>query len=162
MSEKWPAPVLAARANTDKARVERAARDNPTTPLVSMPVAELWAAWMVPLAVLTTRPSGTPEQPIIAICDCQPAVHALNKCTSGEPNMASSLSAARSLTQQWLAVHVNREDNKDADALSHPGSIEHKLLDMLAPGMRARRARPTREAWDQLLRLTQDATWRSA
>ena len=162
VSEKWPAPVLAARANTDKARVERAARDNPTTPLVSMPVAELWAAWMVPLAVLTTRPSGTPEPPIIAICDCQPAVHALNKCTSGEPNMTLSLSAARSLTQQWLAVHVNRDDNKDADALSHPGSIEHKLLDMLAPGMRARRARPTREAWNQLLCLTQDATWRSA
>ena len=72
----------------------------------------------------TRTKSGTPEQPIIAICDCQPAVHALNKCTSGEPNMALSLGAARSLTQQWLAVHVNCEDNKDADALSHPDSIQ--------------------------------------
>ena len=54
---------------------------------------------------------------VIAISDCQPAVYALNSATSGTPQLATILAAARSSCKQWLGVHVPREWNVDADRL---------------------------------------------
>ena len=163
VSEPWPPEIKSARTASDMRRTTRAAQST-RHPLVSMPVAELWAAWMVPRAVMDqlepTPLEGEQQLKIIAILDCQPTVHALNRATGGEPNMNLSLHAARKLTRFWLAVHVRRGDNRNADALSHPEGIERRITTLLAPGMTAKRARPSREAWHQLLELTRHTAWR--
>ena len=111
VSEPWPPEIKQARTASDMRRTTRAAQST-RHPLVSMPVAELWAAWMVPRAVMDqlepTPLEGEQRLKIIAILDCQPTVHALNRATGGEPNMNLSLHAARKLTRFWLAVHVRK------------------------------------------------------
>ena len=57
---------------------------------------------------------------VYAVGDCAPAVAALNSATGGNAQMRRALSGARALTRRWVAAHVRRQFNADADRLSHP------------------------------------------
>ena len=50
-------------------------------------------------------------------------------------------------TKQWLAVHVKRELNLDADRLSHPNQLDSVTRDAQAAGWTVVRLRPPHHIW---------------
>ena len=145
VSERWPPEVLAAlqaAASQGAARQEAKARG---VDMLSMPAAELLGAWMIPQAV--QEATGSSPEAVFAISDCDPAVHSLNSATGGNPQMRVALSGARGLSSRWLAVHVHRELNLDADRLSHPHLAYLVALEAAQAGLRVEEARISEAAW---------------
>ena len=58
--------------------------------------------------------------------------------------------AARDELQQWLAVHIPRELNVDADILSHPHQLEQLLDTFRGTRVRPHVVRLGRRHWDTL------------
>ena len=117
-------------------------------PRLAMPAAELFGAWAVAEAVAAAR-GGAPTT-VTAVSDCEPAVGALNAAASGNAQMRELLRGARRLGRYWLAVHVAREWNQDADRLSHPAQLETVLADARAAGLSCSVARVPAACWDAL------------
>ena len=125
-----------------------------------MPAAQLFAIWAVAEAAVVKARLMTPRgpgpatapvsPPVIAICDCEPAVFATNSATSGEPAMRAILAEARRMSPFWLGVHVPREANRDADLLSHPQNLNLLMAAAFALGFRPRHARVPKQCWDTL------------
>ena len=104
----------------------------------SVPAAELFAAWAVPMAVCEASerpahlisgarvgPNGetTLEPPIIAIGDCQPAAHVIDSATSGEATMRCILASARQFSRFWLAwasTSLARPTGTPTDSATRP------------------------------------------
>ena len=162
VSEPWPEWALEARRMNDRTTAEKGDLDAAE---FSVPAAELFAAWAVPTAACEAcgrpahsisgarvGPSGetTLEPPIIAIGDCQPAVHVIDSATSGEATMRGILAAARKFSRFWLGIHVPREANRDADRLSHPANVNEVMAAASAAGLRPRRARVPDRCFDSL------------
>ena len=159
VSEAWPDYVRRARDLNDTPRAQRQAHCL-TGPLLAMPAAERIAAWLVPLAATAAAGwTGRGPPAVVAICDCNPTVHALNKATSPNPHMNGLLDAARAFTHQWLGVHVPRDANKDADALTHPRDIERRIHNMVGPNLTPIRAHPPDDAWHRLWELMSSESW---
>ena len=113
VSALWPADVQAAKDEDSRPAAERTGR-----PMFTMPAAELFGALAVPraaAAALETLPAA-----VYAVGDCQPAIGAINRASSGRAQMHEIVRHSRAWCRQWLAVHVPREANLDADRLSHP------------------------------------------
>ena len=96
---------------------------------LSMPAAEMFGAYACAAAM---REAVQGISAFIAIGDCAPACAAINKNSSGVSQMRLLLQAAVEVTPNWLAVHVHREFNLDADRLSHPANapelVQHLRL----------------------------------
>ena len=122
VSEPWPDDIRAALAQYALPAAQRTVG----APALSMPAAELFAQW----AVLEAATGVSTPTPVIAVGDCDPAAAALNAASSGVPQMAHLLSAARLNRRQWLGVSVPREWNLDADRLSHPRLLQEVLRDI--------------------------------
>ena len=108
-----------------------AAQRSVGAPLLSMPAAELFAAW----AVAEAAASAKPFTAVIAVGDCDPAADALDAASSATPQMSALLARARQSAKQWLGVSVPREWNLDADRLSHPAELDHVLRDARLAGL---------------------------
>ena len=119
-------------------------------PMLSMPAAELLGSWLVPAAVgaaLARSPRA-----VYAITDCEPASFALNTATGGNAQMRVALEGARRLALQWLAVHVPRHLNTDADRLSHPAQAAEVAREAAAAGLVVREARVSSRMWADVAR----------
>ena len=153
VSEPWPEWALEARRMNDRTTADK---ESAHAAEFSVPAAELFASWAVPMAVCEASgrpahmisgarvgPNGdaTLEPPVIAIGDCQPAVYVIDSATSGEAVMRGILTSARQFSRFWLGVHVPREANRDADGLSHPANVEQIMSAARAAGFQPRRAR---------------------
>eukprot|EP00965_Chrysotila_dentata_P162522 5366564-Pleurochrysis_carterae.AAC.1 len=57
---------------------------------------------------------------------------------------------ARTLMSQWLGVSVPREENGDADRLSHPSMLSAVAKEAAGSGLRVRVARIPAECWAAL------------
>lgn len=149
VSEVWPRDIQealdAAAAHGDAGATG--------APAISMPAAELFGSFLVAAAAVDDiYASGGHPSAIYAVTDCDPAADALNAATSGVPQMRRLLAAARSCSQQWLAVSVPREANVDADRLSHPHLYDAVASDARAAGLDAHRLRidASSPLWDEL------------
>ena len=111
-----------------------------------MPAAETFAAVAMAAAVATQ----TLVKAVYAIGDCQPAVHVINAATSTNPQMAAAVQRGMRTTRQWLAVHIPRELNLDADRLSHPRQLHAVKADAEAAGMRVVELQPPHHLWSWL------------
>ena len=116
LSAVWPSDVqdaLTAAASPTQARLRDVGRGDPFLP---MPAAELFAqieiARQVQRIDRVTRVAG--------VCDCEPAVNVINSIYSPNTFLNSLLEGISPPATQWVAAHVRREFNKDADTLSHP------------------------------------------
>ena len=139
MSERWPDEILKAlKAATSEGRARQDAKAR-GAPMLSVPAAELVGSWLVPTAV--SKASAQQPQAIYAVTDCDPAACALNRATGGNAQMRVALQGARRLTQQWLAVHVRRHLNADADRLSHPQQAWEVAQEAADAGLVVREAR---------------------
>ena len=150
ISEKWPPEIQraldrAAKEDTDESRAADA-----EAPRLSMPAAELFGQWAVAAAAAEAR--GGPPTAVTAVGDCEPAAGALNAAASGNAQMRALLAGARGLCQQWLAVHVPREWNQDADRLSHPAQLESVLISAQAAEVDATHVAIPEHCWEVLRR----------
>ena len=66
--------------------------------------------------------------------------------------MRVALQGARRLTQQWLAVHVRRHLNVDADRLSHPQQAWEVAQEAADAGLVVREARIDTGLWADVVR----------
>ena len=123
---------------------------------MSMPAAELFGAWAVPQAAID---AGMLSGPVYAVCDCDPAVGALNAARSSVPQMRELVRAARQMTPQWLAVSVPREANIDADRLSHPRQLGDVQREALEAGLVVHHAHISEESWRVLRRAAYLGGW---
>lgn len=149
VSEWWPPAVAAALRSMGVERSQRAEDEDAGEAgwgMLSMPAAELFGAWAVPLAAVE---AGAPKGPVYAVGDCDAAVGALNAARSGTPQMRVLIRAARRLSSEWLGITLPREANGDADRLSHPGQFEAVQADAERAGLVVHRARipPEHPAW---------------
>ena len=117
LSEEWPADILAA---LHAAAAGRDASNGAAS--LSMPAAELFG--MIATATAVARELGVAPTCVTAVGDCDPAVNTLNASASGNSQMRAIVAKARDIAKQWLAVSVPREDNVDADRLSHPSMYQ--------------------------------------
>ena len=140
VSEPWSSEAKTALANAARPRRER---DRSKQPTLSMPAAEAFAAVGTVAAVATQML----VKAVYAIGDCQPAVHAINASASANPQMAAMVQMGTRSTSQWLAVHVKRELNLDADRLSHPSQLAAVTRDAHAAHMNVVRLRLPRHLW---------------
>jgi hypothetical protein len=150
VSEKWPPDIQEALDEAARPRSER----TQGAPTLSLPAAELFGMWAVPLAVVTYHENPGLAEEVTAIGDCDPAVFALERSASPTAVMNGIIKETLHLSEAWLPVSVPREWNQDADRLSHPG----RLLDVLASLPLAMRQRAVlapipRHAWDVLRTL---------
>jgi len=116
LSALWPTDVqhaLTAAASQEQARLRDVGRGDPFLP---MPAAELFAqieiARQVQRIDRVTRVAG--------VCDCEPAVNVINSIYSPNSFLSSLLDGISPPATHWVAAHVRREFNEDADTLSHP------------------------------------------
>ena len=150
VSERWPPVVLAAlRAAASEGAARQTAKARGEA-MLSMPAAELVGSWLVPSAV--SGAMGVRPRSVYAVTDCEPAACALNSATGGNPQMRVALEGARRLTRQWLAVHVRRHLNFDADRLSHPRLAIEVAREAAAAGLVVREARITDSMWADVRR----------
>ena len=142
VSEYWPPEVLAALhacAEPDEAG---------EAPRFAMPAAEAFGMWAVISAAAAA--SGEPLTAAVALGDCLPAARAFNAAASGSAQVRRIIHAARDELQQWLAVHIPRELNVDADTLSHPRRLEQLLDTFRGTRVRPHVVRLGRRHWDTL------------
>ena len=64
--------------------------------------------------------------------------------------MARLLVAARQIALQWLGVAVPREQNVDADRLSHPSQAEAVMAEARAAGWQVERLAVPARCWEAL------------
>ena len=141
VSETWPADIQRA--------LSAAAEGEGQAEGISMPAAELFGSYAVAAAVAKAR--GRAPEAVVAVGDCAPAIGALNAASSGNAQMRSLVRAARRLSTQWLAVHVPRERNLDADLLSHPSEFARVEATARGGGVdTVLRARIDDGMWDHL------------
>ena len=147
VSEHWPPWVGEA--------MEEAAREphlrTAGKPRFSMPAAELFTAYACTAAARETF-KGTLEtvSAVIAVGDCMPACNALNRASSPNDQMRPILDAARDMCTHWLAVHVPRELNTDADLLSHPSRYPEVVERIEENGLRSYYVKIPPYCWDVL------------
>ena len=151
VSERWPASTLAALAAAASEGSQRQEAKARGVPMLSMPAAELLGSWLVPAAVSSA--SSRAPRAVYAVTDCEPASFALNTATGGNAQMRAALEGARRLTLQWLAVHVPRHLNRDADRLSHPAHAVEVAREAAAAGLVVREARVPPSAWADVARV---------
>ena len=87
---------------------------------------------------------------VTAVGDCDPAVAAVNAATSGNAQMRLLVALSRRVSSLWLGVSVPREDNVDADRLSHPSQLEGVLADARAAGFKPVVVSAPQECWAAL------------
>ena len=115
-----------------------------------MPAAELFTTYACAEAALAAGGLLSTTRAVVAIGDCQPAAAALNRASSGVPQLRALLRAARRSLQQWLGVQVPRELNLDADHLSHPSSVAEVVVAAEAAGLRVVMAPVPAHCWERL------------
>ena len=150
VSEQWPADVKAA---LDEAARPKAERARPAAASLSMPAAELFGQWAVAEAAAEAR-GGSPTA-VTAVGDCDPAAAALNAASSGKRQLRELLRGARHLCPLWLGVSVPREQNKDADRLSHPAQLGAVLDSARAAGVATTVVPIPQRCWEALRRATE-------
>ena len=155
VTEPWPAWAQEARERCDLRFSERSPQSAPER---SMPAAELLASWLVPLAVLSTvdedlTARASSPYHIVSISDCEPAVDAMNKATSGEDTMGGIINLSRFLSRQWLGVAVPRQANRDADSLSHPETAWHAVREAVPSDWTIKHAIVPHWAWAKVRSL---------
>lgn len=148
VSERWPDTILAALHAAASEGSARADAKQRMLPMLSMPAAELVTAWLVPSAVADA--TGTKPYALYAVGDCAPATCALNSATGGNPQMRRALQGARSLCEQWIAAHVKREYNTDADRLSHPAQAATVAKQAAEAGFFVHEARIPKPLWAEV------------
>ena len=132
-----------------QAQLPRAERD-PALPRLSMPATELFSAIACIEGALEASGLRSVTRAIIAVGDCQPAAAALNRASSGVPQMRRLVQAARLTSQQWLGVQVPREANTDADRLSHPSMVAEVIAAATLAGYRVVRSPVPAACWVHL------------
>jgi hypothetical protein len=143
VSELWPADVQAAKDEDGRPIAERTGR-----PTFSMPAAELFGALAVPRAAAAAL--GVQPSAVYAVGDCQPAIGAINRASSGCAQMHAIVTNSRAWCAHWLAVHVPREANVDADRLSHPHLAASVEADARRAGLSVVRAAFLVTDWEAL------------
>ena len=113
---------------------------------LDMPAAEAFGTGL--LAAALTRHAAV--NAIVAVTDCQPASFAINSASSPSPPIQHILQWSRASTQQWLGVHVTRDLNTVADALSHPADVAGVTARMRQQGYRVVELKATGGDWDVL------------
>eukprot|EP00966_Prymnesium_polylepis_P050259 1163502-Prymnesium_polylepis.1 len=131
VSERWPLDIAAALAEGALEPRERSG-----APQLSMPAAELFAAWASACAAMDEVGECAGVDAVVAVGDCQPAAAALNRASSPVKQIRLLLRAARASLQQWLGVQVPRELNTHADILSHPSRRKEVMLWLRESGYR--------------------------
>jgi hypothetical protein len=145
VSERWPPDVLEALRRTASQGAERARARQSGEPMLAMPAAELLGMWLVPTAA--ARQARVQPLAVYAIGDCEPAIFDTNTASGGNPQMREALIGMRALCDQWLAVHVHRELNSDADRLSHPQEALAVIREAAAAGLTVHEARIGHGDW---------------
>jgi hypothetical protein len=143
VSELWPADVQAAKDEDSRPIAERSGK-----PMFTMPAAELFGALAVPRAAAAAL--GLKPTAVYAVGDCMPAIGAINKASSGCVQMLEIVKGSREWCSQWLAVHVPREANVDADRLSHPSMALEVEADARLAGLTVVRAPFLSSDWEAL------------
>jgi hypothetical protein len=145
-SEPWPADVKIA---LDILALPRADRPNlQGRATLSMPCAETFGCWALPVAVSSV--CRLPVLSVTAIGDCDPAAAAINKASSSVPQLRAVLLHMRKLTTAWLGVSVPRDFNFDADRLSHPSQLPAILAELRAARQEVVVVRVPDWVWDAL------------
>lgn len=164
MSAAWPPDVKAALDRGGERRCVRSAYPH-GTPMLSLPVAEVFGAIAV-VAAIQALPHNYMITSIIAIGDCAPAASALSRLYSTSAQIRHLLAESRAISRSWLGVWVPREWNSDADRLSHPSQCAAVARDATAADLHVIMVEPPSWVFDMLLvasRLpmgTDDAEWR--
>tara|TARA_B110001450_G_scaffold199354_1_gene188141 strand:- start:41 stop:424 length:384 start_codon:yes stop_codon:yes gene_type:complete len=89
-----------------------------------MPAAELFGMMALPRAMAS---AGVRVAHVFSVGDCEPAMYTMQGGRSKHPVMRALLQSSLGLTPEWLAVAVPREQNTDADRLSHPSQLASVL-----------------------------------
>ena len=139
ISERWPERILRALRVAASKGSERARWRAEGAEMLAMPAAELLGMWATPAAAAAA--AGCTPTAVYAIGDCEPAVHAINSATGGNAQMRVAGAGARRLCQQWLAVHVLRTLNLDADRCSHPAEAAAVAREAAEAGLIVHEAR---------------------
>lgn len=122
MSERWPPDIMEALTRAAMTAAERAAA--PAGGILPMPAAELFGMLALPRAMAD---AGVRVAHVFSVGDCEPAMYTVQGGRSKHPVMRALLQSSLELTPEWLAVAVPREQNTDADRLSHPGQLASVL-----------------------------------
>lgn len=122
MSERWPADIMSALTRAAMTPAERAAV--PAGGILPMPAAELFGMMALPRAMAS---AGVRVAHVFSVGDCEPAMYTVQGGRSKHPVMRALLQSSLGLTPEWLAVAVPREQNTDADRLSHPSQLASVL-----------------------------------
>lgn len=96
--------------------------------LLSMPTGKVFSAMALEEAVRVHL--NRSFDAIVAVGDCVPAARAMSCRNSRSPQMRRLVGASVRSAPRWLGVHVPREWNLDADALSHPsrfGEVSQRI-----------------------------------
>ena len=115
---KWPSDILAAMEYSARRSVDKTS--GAPAPSCSMPAAEVFGTWAV---AETIRQQGGAFDAVIAVTDCKPAGAVITSARSKSRVMRHLVTAMQGTSQSWLAAHVLRQWNSDADLLSHPESV---------------------------------------
>lgn len=153
-SAAWP---VGAKAALDRAALSRATRKRrmcPGDPMLSMPTAEVFGAYILAAAVSDELGPGKVSA-VVSVTDCGPAARATSTSYSRSAQIRLLLERMRSVTPYWLGVHVPREWNVDADRLSHPSLALAVASDARARGIRVHMVSPPAQAWDALTAAAQ-------
>ena len=146
LSEWWPAWALAA---IQAAAAGATAPDaTERRPALSMPAAELFAAWT--MGAIMRLILGDSLQWAIAVGDCKPACAAINRESSPVDQIRLLLVQLREVCPQWLAVHVGREFNRGADELSHPDNLAAMAEELSSLGWIVTRVHVPERCWTVL------------
>ena len=114
----WPTDILAAITHSAQRSADKAA--GVPAPTCSMPAAEVFGTWAV---AETLRQQGEAFEAVIAVTDCKPAGSVITSAKSKSRVMRHLVRAMQATSTKWLAAHVLRQWNSDADLLSHPGLV---------------------------------------
>ena len=115
---RWPPDVLSAIDYSARRSVDKAA--GKPEPSCSMPAAEVFGTWAV---AETMKQHGEAFQAVIAVTDCKPAGSVITSAKSKSRVMRHLVRAMQGTSKDWLAAHVLRQWNSDADLLSHPDLV---------------------------------------
>lgn len=87
---------------------------------------------------------------VISVTECGPASRATSTSYSRSAQIRNLIACMRSITPNWLGVHVPREWNTDPDRLSHPSMLDAVTRDASARGFQVVRMIPPASAWREL------------
>ena len=144
MSERWPTAIQRALDAASTTGSERAKLHAAQVPMLGMPGAELFGN--VAIVDSIQRATGASGAIVYAIGDCEPAAAALNSGAGRTPQMRALTDWASEVGAAWLGVAVPREENTDADLLSHPDKAMGVIRRAADSGLRVHEARISAEA----------------